>query len=72
MNVQRKLTLHFIQDIPTPHNNVLLKALQDNSSIDLRIWYARLTHPQYSFKAELGYEVGIPTVYGYKAAKLGI
>ncbi|MBU4478977.1 MAG: glycosyltransferase, partial [Candidatus Omnitrophica bacterium] len=65
---QKKLKnpLHFIQDIPTPHNNILLNALQKEPAIDLHIWYARLTHSQYSFEPELAYEAGEPVVYGYK------
>jgi glycosyltransferase involved in cell wall biosynthesis len=64
MNILDPITLHFIQDVPTPHNNALLKALRANPSVDLRIWYSYLTHPQYSFAADLGYAEGAPTVYG--------
>lgn len=66
MTTLQKMILHFVQDIPTPHNNILLKALQNDPTIDLHIWYARLTHPQYSFKPELGHEVGASTVYGHR------
>jgi glycosyltransferase involved in cell wall biosynthesis len=61
-----RTTLHFIQDTPTPHNNVLLKALQADPCVDLKIWYAMLQHPQYSFPAALGHETGIPNVYGHR------
>lgn len=58
--------MHFVQDIPTPHNNILLKALRRLPEIDLHIWYARLTHPQYSFPPDLASEAGEPIVYGHR------
>jgi glycosyltransferase involved in cell wall biosynthesis len=64
MDNRQKVTLHFIQDIPTPHNNVLLKALREDPCINLRVWYACLTHPQYSFKPELAHAAGAPSIYG--------
>lgn len=60
------MVLHFIQDIPTPHNNVLLKEIQSSSEIVLHVWYARLFHPEYSFVEQLGYEVAHPVVYGHR------
>jgi glycosyltransferase involved in cell wall biosynthesis len=66
MSSSLQTTLHFIQDTPTPHNNVLLKALQANPGVDLKIWYAMLQHPQYSFPATLANEAGVPIVYGYR------
>jgi glycosyltransferase involved in cell wall biosynthesis len=70
MSNPRNITLHFIQDIPTPHNNVLLRTLAEDVTMDLRIWYGRLTHPKYSFSADLGYEVGMPIVYGHRLPSL--
>ena len=59
-----RVKLHFVQDVPTPHNNVLLKALDRVEGVDLVVWYAQLSLPQYSFGPELGRAVKEPIVYG--------
>ncbi len=64
------MNLHFVQDIPTPHNNVLLRALADHREVQLHVWYARTTHPQYDFPADLAHEVVPPKVYGYRVPSI--
>lgn len=68
--MNKKKTLHFIQDVPTPHNNALLKALHKEGSVDLRIWYAQPENPQYGFGPDLANKVITPLFYGSKVLSI--
>ncbi len=38
--MRKKLQIHFVSDIATPHVNRLLRALTDRPEVELSIWYA--------------------------------
>jgi glycosyltransferase involved in cell wall biosynthesis len=58
------MILHFIQDMATPHNNALLRALREHPEVDLRLWYAHERHPQYKWTEDLTNAVQQAVVYG--------
>lgn len=58
--------INFIQDIPTPHNNTLIRALHDTPEVKLNLWYAQETHEQYGFSPRLAHEVKEAKIYGTK------
>lgn len=57
------MTINFIQDIATPHNNILLKELNKDNEINLNIWYCFDKHPQYDWDNDLTYEVQKANIY---------
>jgi glycosyltransferase involved in cell wall biosynthesis len=63
---------HFIQDVPTPHNNSLLGVLADVGGLDLVVEYAVRTSPQYSFPVGLADEVRKAHIYGTQFPNLRI
>lgn len=56
-------TLHFVQDIPTPHNNALLKELENRPDVNLQIWYLVESSSQYGFDDSLSSIVKTPHIY---------
>jgi glycosyltransferase involved in cell wall biosynthesis len=51
-----------VQDIATPHNNVLLQALQARGDVLLSLWYCQPNPAQYGFKEDLANAV-VPARY---------
>jgi glycosyltransferase involved in cell wall biosynthesis len=70
--MEKVITLNFIQDVATPHNNTLLKALKESKLVNLKVWYAWLTHPHYTFGPELASAIEKPIIYGYKYPSLNL
>jgi glycosyltransferase involved in cell wall biosynthesis len=58
------IVLNFVQDVPTPHNNALLRALQSVEGHGLRAWYRQSSLSDYGFSADLASEVVAPHYYG--------
>lgn len=59
------MIINLIQDIPTPHNNVLIKELVKDSGIELKLWYAARSHNQYGWSKDLSDEIIKSNIYGY-------
>ena len=38
--MKKKRTINLVQDVATPHNNILIKELLKNKSVNLNLWYA--------------------------------
>lgn len=58
------INLNFVQDVPTPHNNDLLSALNERDGIRLRAWYRRRSSSDYGFASDLSSQVVTPEYYG--------
>jgi glycosyltransferase involved in cell wall biosynthesis len=58
--------LHIISDIATPHNNVLMTALQKSGKCTLHLYYSKKTTQMYSWGGEVFREVGQPVELGKK------
>lgn len=56
--------INFIQDEATPHNNLLLYALNKNKRVKLSLWYSRDVSNIYSWKENLTDAVKKAQVYG--------
>lgn len=50
----RQITLHFVQDLATPHNNSLVKALRECPGLRVVTWYAMRTSTDLPWKEGLG------------------
>lgn len=57
--------IHFLQELATPHNNVLLKVLNERDDVNLSIYYAVRLHSQYSWSKDISSEIKEPLIYGY-------
>lgn len=64
--------IHVVQDVPTPHNNALLEALNARSDVELHAWYWLARHPDYGFGSELASEVVAPDFYRSPWGTLGL
>lgn len=64
------MKLHFIQDVATPHNNSLLKSINNSGDVDLEIWYASESTSQYAFKDDLNNQIKKAQIYGTKFVNL--
>lgn len=58
--------LHVISDIATPHNNVLMTALQKSGKCTLHLYYSKKIIQMYSWGEEVFQEVGQPAELGKK------
>lgn len=58
------LTINFIQDIPTPHNNVLISGLIEEHNSKLNLWYASSTHSKYKWTEDLANKYLNSNIYG--------
>lgn len=59
------MVINFIQDVATPHNNALLKALNERADVELNIWYAYGKAPQYNWKKDLTNEIKKAHIFGF-------
>jgi len=57
------MTINFIQDIATPHNNIVLKELEKDENINLNVWYCHEKHPQYNWNIDLTNEIKEANIY---------
>jgi len=57
------MIINFVQDIATPHNNILLKELNNDKDINLNIWYCHEKHPQYNWDHDLTNEIKEAKIY---------
>jgi glycosyltransferase involved in cell wall biosynthesis len=59
------ITINLIQDIPTPHNNVLISEFFNCEDVKIKLWYAQLQMPnKYPNNSDDLNNYGISTVYG--------
>lgn len=60
------MKLNFIQDIASPHNNVICKALNEDSEIELNLWYCQNQAEMYGWKEDLTNAIKPAKMYKYK------
>ena len=61
----KKITINLIQDLATPHNNVLIKYLTSCSYVRVNLWYARDQDvSQYQWTTNITHEHGPAKIYG--------
>ena len=60
------MIINFIQDLATPHNNILLKELNQDKEINLNVWYCLERHPQYNWNTDLANEIKKASFYKSK------
>jgi glycosyltransferase involved in cell wall biosynthesis len=59
------MVINFIQDLATPHNNTLLKALNERADVKLNIWYAYEKASQYNWAQDFTNEIKKARIFGY-------
>lgn len=60
-------TINIIQDVPTPHNNCLIRVLQHSPDVHVNLWYAvKSDNAFYQWNQDLSSSVSIPRIYGRK------
>jgi glycosyltransferase involved in cell wall biosynthesis len=59
-----KIALNVVSKVATPHNNVLMKALEDSGFFTLKLYYSLKTMPQYAFNEDIVYDVSKPIIIG--------
>lgn len=57
------IKLDFIQDLASPHNNVLIKAVEEASDIDIDLWYCNEKPTQYNWTKDLTNEIKEANIY---------
>ena len=63
----KKITINLIQDIATPHNNVLIKYLNVSEEVEIKLWYAcEKGVGQYDWSSDITHEICDATIYGNK------
>ena len=61
----KKITINLIQDLATPHNNVLIKYLTSCSNVRVNLWYAcDQDVSQYQWTTNITHEHGPANIYG--------
>lgn len=61
------MTINIIQDIPTPHNNVLIAAFLREKVVNINLWYAKAADEEnYSWKTDLANQYYPANIYGKK------
>jgi len=58
------MVINFIQDVATPHNNALLKSLNERTDVELNIWYAYEKKVQYKWKKDIANEIKKAWIFG--------
>jgi glycosyltransferase involved in cell wall biosynthesis len=62
---QNKLVINLIQDLASPHNNVLIAQFMDHPNVELKLWYARdMDQSQYQWKTNITHEHFPAEIYG--------
>tara|TARA_R110000868_G_scaffold189695_1_gene432862 strand:+ start:46933 stop:48036 length:1104 start_codon:yes stop_codon:yes gene_type:complete len=61
------MKLNFIQDIASPHNNVIAAALEGDSDIDLNLWYCQNQAAMYGWKEDLTNAIKPAMMYKHKS-----
>lgn len=62
---EKVITINLIQDVATPHNNVLIKSLCENPDIRLNLWYAKDQDlNSYQWSKNITHEHKRATIYG--------
>jgi glycosyltransferase involved in cell wall biosynthesis len=63
--INNKIVLNFIQDIATPHNNVLIAALKNHENVELKLWYAKENNDKlYQWDKNITHEHLDAKIYG--------
>jgi glycosyltransferase involved in cell wall biosynthesis len=66
------MVLNIIQDVATPHNNTLIKAIHERGDVKLNLWYAYDSHPQYAWVEDITNAIVRADVYGYSKVNFGL
>ena len=65
MAIKNKIVINLIQDLATPHNNVLIEQFARHSDIELKLWYASSgDSKRYPWRTNLSNEHGSSRIYG--------
>ena len=59
------MVINFVQDVATPHNNALLKALNERADVELNIWYAYGKSGQYNWNHDFTNEIKKAHIFGF-------
>jgi len=63
----KKKTINLIQDLATPHNNILIEQFVGRDDVDLKLWYASAGNlGRYPWKTDLTNQHIPATIYGSK------
>ena len=68
----RVVTLNILQDLATPHNNVLIKALKARPDVLVKTWYAYETMPGYPQTICYAHDLGRSEIFGGQSPNLGV
>ena len=68
--VDRVATLNIFQDLASPHNNVLVKALKARPDMVVKTWYAYETMPGYPQKVCYAHDLGRSEIFGGQRVNL--
>ena len=61
----QKAVINFIQDLATPHNNVLIEQFRDRPDVEIKLWYAMEQDTgRYQWKTDISHEHFPATIYG--------
>ena len=61
----KKLTINLIQDLATPHNNVLIAQFKECSEVNLKLWYAyERDQSRYQWNSDITHEHFQAEIYG--------
>jgi glycosyltransferase involved in cell wall biosynthesis len=61
----RKIVINLIQDLATPHNNVLIEQFRDRTDAEIKLWYAMVQDPgRYQWKTDISHEHFPAHIYG--------
>ena len=63
----KKVVINLIQDLTTPHNNVLIEQFLGRVDVDLKLWYASAGDAgRYQWKTDISNQYMASTIYGNK------
>ena len=67
MNISKKIVINLIQDIATPHNNVLIKQFLGRDNVEIKLWYAvSKNEGLYQWSQDITHEHLSAIIYGQK------
>jgi glycosyltransferase involved in cell wall biosynthesis len=65
------MIINFIQDVATPHNNALLKALNERTDVKLNIWYAYEKSGKYNWSKDFTNQIKKARIFGFSGINWG-
>jgi len=65
MNISKKIVINLIQDVATPHNNVLIKQFLERDNVEIKLWYAVSKNERlYQWSQDITHEHLPAVIYG--------